>query len=161
MVLILLTTIHVCVSLFLIAVVLLQQGKGADLSVFGGGGTMTAFGARGAATLLHKLTVISFIVFIVTTVAIGLLQERRTSGSVMSGLDSPDEGAVTATTDDAGTDGDGATDAGASDAPATGGEATGDAAQTAPATDTATEGDQTATDTGDGAAPSSEENPGG
>ena len=52
-------TIHVVICLFLIMVVLLQQGKGADLSVFGGGGTQTAFGARGAATLLHKLTVFS------------------------------------------------------------------------------------------------------
>ena len=59
--------LHVIICLFLILVVLLQQGKGADLSVFGGGTTQTAFGARGAATLLHKLTVGFFILFIVTT----------------------------------------------------------------------------------------------
>ena len=53
----LLYTLHVILCLFLILVVLLQQGKGADLSVFGGGSTMTAFGARGATTLLHRLTV--------------------------------------------------------------------------------------------------------
>ena len=53
----LLYAIHVLVCVFLILVVLLQQGKGADLSVFGGGSTQTAFGARGATTLLHKLTV--------------------------------------------------------------------------------------------------------
>ena len=41
-------TIHVLISFFLILVVLLQQGQGADLSVFGGGSTQTAFGARGA-----------------------------------------------------------------------------------------------------------------
>ncbi|RPH57806.1 preprotein translocase subunit SecG, partial [bacterium] len=68
----LLYTIHVLVCIFLILVVLLQQGKGADLSVFGGGSTQTAFGARGATTLLHKLTVGSFIVFTLTTLAIGL-----------------------------------------------------------------------------------------
>ena len=80
-------TIHVVICFFLILVVLLQQGKGADLSVFGGGSTQTAFGARGAATLLHKLTVAGFIGFIVTTMTIGFLQsgshlgvghERRT-----------------------------------------------------------------------------------
>ena len=76
-------TIHVVVCLFLILVVLLQQGKGADLSVFGGGGTQTAFGARGAATLLHKLTVAGFIAFIFTTVGIGLLQTGGSKGSVM------------------------------------------------------------------------------
>ena len=78
----LLYTIHVIVCIFLILVVLLQQGKGADLSVFGGGSTQAAFGARGATTLLHKLTVASFIVFILTTLLIGIPQARR--GTVMS-----------------------------------------------------------------------------
>lgn len=77
-------TIHVVVCLFLILVVLLQQGKGADLSVFGGGATQSAFGARGAATLLHKLTVAGFVAFIFTTVGIGLLQSGGSSDSVMS-----------------------------------------------------------------------------
>jgi preprotein translocase subunit SecG len=77
-------TIHVVVCLFLILVVLLQQGKGADLSVFGGGATQSAFGARGAATLLHKLTVGAFVAFIVTTISIGLMQTGGRGGSVMS-----------------------------------------------------------------------------
>jgi preprotein translocase subunit SecG len=78
--------IHVVVCIFLILVVLLQQGKGADLSVFGGGSTQTAFGARGATTLLHKLTVASFVIFILTTLAIGLPKIAGTSsGSVMRG----------------------------------------------------------------------------
>lgn len=80
----LLYTLHVLVCVFLIFVVLLQQGKGADLSVFGGGTTQTAFGARGATTLLHKLTVGSFVIFVITTLAIGLPQLRRGS-SVMGG----------------------------------------------------------------------------
>lgn len=74
--------VHVIVCIFLILVVLLQQGKGADLSVFGGGSTQTAFGARSATTLLHKLTVGAFVVFVLTTLAIGLPQLRR-SASVM------------------------------------------------------------------------------
>ena len=77
--------LHVVVCIFLILVVLLQQGKGADLSVFGGGSTMAAFGARGATTLLHKLTVASFILFTVTTLGIAILQGRATGSSVMSG----------------------------------------------------------------------------
>ena len=85
--------IHIVICLFLIMVVLLQQGKGADLSVFGGGGTQTAFGARGAATLLHKLTVFSFIGFIFTTMGIGVLKSGGTSGSVMSdiAIEAPEE----------------------------------------------------------------------
>ena len=92
-------TIHVIICLFLIMVVLLQQGKGADLSVFGGGGTQTAFGARGAATLLHKLTVFSFVAFIFTTIGIGILKSGGTSGSVMSdvAVEAPEEAATDST----------------------------------------------------------------
>jgi preprotein translocase subunit SecG len=81
----LLYTVHALVCVFLILVVLLQQGKGADLSVFGGGSTQTAFGARGATTLLHKLTVASFVIFTLTTLTIGI---RKTDTSVLSGLKS-------------------------------------------------------------------------
>jgi len=75
--------LHIIVCMFLILVVLLQQGKGADLSVFGGGSTQTAFGARGAATILHKLTVGSFILFIVSTMAIAIMSGGPGSASVM------------------------------------------------------------------------------
>lgn len=91
----LLYTTHVVVSIFLILVVLLQQGKGADLSVFGGGSTMTAFGARGAASLLHKLTVGGFVIFIVTTLAIGVYQ-TSTSDNVIEALPSAEEAAAEA-----------------------------------------------------------------
>ena len=76
--------IHVLICIFLILVVLLQQGKGADLSVFGGGSTQTAFGARGATTLLHKLTVASFVIFILTTVTIAIMKGGP-GGTVMAG----------------------------------------------------------------------------
>ena len=82
---ILLVIIHVLVSVFLILVVLIQQGKGADLAgAFGGGGSQTAFGARGATTLLHKLTTIFFALFVLTSMSLAILQARPRS-SVMSG----------------------------------------------------------------------------
>lgn len=81
-------TVHILVCIFLILVVLLQQGKGADLSVFGGGSTQTVFGARGAATFLHKMTVAGFIAFTITTISIGLLSGSATS-SVFSGAEAP------------------------------------------------------------------------
>jgi len=82
---VLLVVLHVFISLFLILVVLLQQGRGADLAgAFGGGGSQTAFGARGATTLLHKLTAIFFALFVVTSISLAILQARPRS-SVMSG----------------------------------------------------------------------------
>ncbi|HXH90634.1 MAG TPA: preprotein translocase subunit SecG [Thermoanaerobaculia bacterium] len=80
-----LVVLHVLISLFLILVVLLQQGKGADLAgAFGGGGSQTAFGARGATTLLHKLTTAFFVLFVITSLSLAILQARPRS-SVMSG----------------------------------------------------------------------------
>jgi preprotein translocase subunit SecG len=59
--------LHIVACLFLIGVVLLQQGKGQDLaSAFGGGGTQTAFGPRGSATVLSRATTILAGVFMVT-----------------------------------------------------------------------------------------------
>ncbi len=78
------TLIHIVACLFLIGVVLLQQGKGADLAgAFGGGGTQTVFGARGTVTLLHKLTTAGFVIFIMTSVFLGIFQRRSQESSVM------------------------------------------------------------------------------
>ncbi len=79
-----LVPIYVIVCVFLILVVLLQQGKGADVSAaFGASSSQTAFGARGATTLLEKITTWSFVAFSVLAVAISLIEARR-PGSVLS-----------------------------------------------------------------------------
>ena len=84
-----LVVLHVIISIFLILVVLVQQGKGADLAgAFGGGGSQTAFGARGATTLLHKLTTGFFVAFVITSMALAILQGRP-SESVMRGTAAP------------------------------------------------------------------------
>ena len=78
-----LVVVYIFVCFFLILVVLLQQGKGADIAgAFGGGGSQTAFGARGATTLLHKLTTGAFVGFIVLALALTLLEARPKSSVV-------------------------------------------------------------------------------
>ena len=70
--------LHVVACIFLIAVVLLQQGKGQDLaSAFGGGGTQTAFGPRGSATVLSRATTILAGLFMVTSLALSLIRPNR------------------------------------------------------------------------------------
>jgi preprotein translocase subunit SecG len=84
---VLLTIVHVVVSVFLIMVVLLQTGKRADLAgAFGGGGSQTAFGTRGAATVLSKLTTAAAIGFMVTSMSLAILGSRfanQSGGSVL------------------------------------------------------------------------------
>ena len=79
----LLYTFHILLCIFLILVVLLQQGKGADLSVFGGGTTMAAFGARSATNLLHRMTVGGFVAFMLTTLGIAYIKGNVEGSSVM------------------------------------------------------------------------------
>ena len=85
----LITTFHVIVCMFLIAVVLLQSGKSADVAAaFGGMGSQTAFGTRTAATVLSKATTWAAIVFMLTSITLSVLATRRTassSGSVLEG----------------------------------------------------------------------------
>jgi preprotein translocase subunit SecG len=84
---ILLVILHVIVCLFLIGVVLLQQGKSADLaSAFGGQGSQTAFGPRGAANLLTRLTTWSAVIFMLTSIGLTLAMSHSTTNrSVLSG----------------------------------------------------------------------------
>jgi preprotein translocase subunit SecG len=82
-----LTIIHVIVSVFMIAVILLQQGKSADLAgAFGGQGSQTAFGPRGAANLLTRMTTWSAIIFTVTSISLFVLIGKHAGGgSVLEG----------------------------------------------------------------------------
>ena len=81
-------TLHIVACLFLIAVVLLQQGKGQDLaSAFGGGGTQTAFGPRGSANVLSRATTILAGVFMVSSLALSLVKPRQ--GSILDSVAAP------------------------------------------------------------------------
>ncbi len=70
-------TVHIIVCLFLIGVVLIQQGRSADLAgAFGGQGSQTAFGPRAAANLLTRLTTWSAIIFMVTSLSLTIMYMR-------------------------------------------------------------------------------------
>lgn len=75
--LVILVVLHVIVSLFLVGVVLLQTGKSADLAgAFGGQGSQTAFGPRGAANVLTKLTAYSALLFMILSFSLTILLSR-------------------------------------------------------------------------------------
>ncbi len=81
------TIVHVIVCLFLIIVVLLQSGQSADIAAaFGGMGSQTAFGPRGAATVLSRATTWAAIIFMLTSITLSIFASRRPSTSVLQNL---------------------------------------------------------------------------
>ena len=84
----LVTAIHIIVSVTLIGIILLQQGKSADLAAaFGGQGSQTAFGPRSASNLLTKATGWLAAVFVITSISLTILLQHQTTHhrSVLSG----------------------------------------------------------------------------
>jgi len=65
--------IFILVCIFLVLVILLQSGKGGDVaSAFGGSGSQTAFGPRGAQKPLEKATIVAAILFMVLALLFSL-----------------------------------------------------------------------------------------
>jgi len=84
-----LTTIHIIICFILIIAVLLQSGKAADLAgAFGGAGSQSVFGPRGAATILSKVTTICAMLFMITSFGLWMISARGES-SVVSGEEAP------------------------------------------------------------------------
>jgi preprotein translocase subunit SecG len=76
--------LHVIVCIILVLVVLLQSGRSADLAgAFGGGATQTAFGSRGPASFLSRMTTVAAIVFMVTSFSLSLITVKRESKSIL------------------------------------------------------------------------------
>ena len=74
--------VHILVSVFLIGVILLQQGRSADLAgAFGGQGSQTAFGPRAAANVLTRLTTWGAVIFMTTSLALTILYQRGSNRS--------------------------------------------------------------------------------
>ena len=84
---VLLVILYVLVCIFLILVVLLQQGKGADLAgAFGGAGSQASFGPRTSTNIMHRLTTVSFVLFVVLSMTLAIISGKR-YGSVMEAVE--------------------------------------------------------------------------
>ncbi len=86
----LVTILHIMVCFFIIVVVLLQSGTSGDISAaFGGQGSQTAFGPRGAASALSRATTWSAIAFLLTSITLSVYASRHTGPtSVLQGIKS-------------------------------------------------------------------------
>lgn len=74
-------TVHYIICVFIIIVILLQAGKGADMgATFGVGSSQTLFGARGAATLLSKITTVVSLLFLCTSISLAAIHKYRSTG---------------------------------------------------------------------------------
>jgi preprotein translocase subunit SecG len=83
-----LVTLHVVVCLILMAVILLQSGEAADLAgAFGGSGSQTAFGPRGAATFLSRATTWCAVMFMFTSLVLTAHVQTASGGSGHSVLE--------------------------------------------------------------------------
>ena len=73
MLILLLTVVHIVVAMFLILVVLLQTGKGAEMGAAFGGASQTVFGSGGPAGFMAKLTTTAAVLFMVTSLSLAYL----------------------------------------------------------------------------------------
>ena len=84
-----LTIIHILVCLFLVSIVLLQHGKGADIGATFGGGGQSLFGTEGPVPMLNKITTAAAVIFMVTSISLAYISAHRTTSSVMGDYSVP------------------------------------------------------------------------
>lgn len=96
---VMLVTMHVLVCFLLIIVVMLQSGSAADLAgAFGGAGSQTAFGPRGAATFLSRATTWCAILFMLTSMALSVKRAGPNAAAIGSILEQTSAPAPATTT---------------------------------------------------------------
>ncbi len=77
--------LHITVSIAMIAIVLLQSGKGAEMGAsFGAGGSQSVFGAGGGSTFMSKLTTGAAIIFMLTSLTLAYRSSKPATSSIMS-----------------------------------------------------------------------------
>ncbi len=86
----LVTVVHYFVCFFMIIIILLQAGKGADIgAAFGAGGSQTIFGPRGAATFLNKLTAVVAMIFVCTSLTLVAMSRSKSAHSILEKVPAP------------------------------------------------------------------------
>lgn len=78
-----LVIIHIVVCLFLIGIVLLQHGKGADVGATFGGSSQSLFGTEGPLPLLNKVTTLAAIIFMGTSISLAYISANKSTSTVM------------------------------------------------------------------------------
>jgi preprotein translocase subunit SecG len=84
-----LTIIHILVCIFMVSIVLLQHGKGADIGATFGGGGQSLFGTEGPVPMLNKVTTTAAVIFMMTSISLAYLSAHRTTSSVMGDYSAP------------------------------------------------------------------------
>lgn len=74
---------HYMICFFLIVVILLQAGRGADIGAVFGGASQTVFGSRGPTTFLNKMTAVVALCFLVTSIWLASISKTRSVTSVI------------------------------------------------------------------------------
>ncbi|MBU4262314.1 MAG: preprotein translocase subunit SecG [Proteobacteria bacterium] len=82
-----LTIVHIIVCFFLVIIVLLQQGKGANMGATFGGSSQTVFGSEGPMPLLNKVTTLAAVTFMVTSISLAYISSHKSTSSVMKDFD--------------------------------------------------------------------------
>lgn len=74
---------HIFICIFLIILVLLQAGKGADIGAVFGGASQAMFGGRGPASFLNKMTIVVSLIFLLTAVGLAKMGQHKGEESVI------------------------------------------------------------------------------
>lgn len=83
------TIIHLIVCFLMIAAILLQAGKGAEIGASFGGSSQTVFGSRGPGTFLSKVTVGAAAIFMLTSLSLAFLSKQSSTSSTVIDLHAP------------------------------------------------------------------------
>ena len=85
-----LVIVHIIVSIALIAIVLLQSGKGAEMGAsFGASGSQSVFGAGGGSTFMSKMTTGAAVIFMLTSLTLAYLSGHSGTSSIMKSATVP------------------------------------------------------------------------